>query len=208
MNDKAWYRENTRKQRLMRDANDREGLRKLIFGRFVRESRRYIEGLTQAKAAYLAGISTSEWLKIEGGKHLPRPDKIADIADAIRVQVNALYRKAGYEVPKKYSRYEEQSAAKDFIYALKESSSFEELISRLAAVWQQYQQDQTNPGKRKSIYIDLKQAALLAHIYEVMNLPQRINLARELLRGVDQKTIRATLRDAPDLLKKFSTRSD
>jgi transcriptional regulator with XRE-family HTH domain len=44
-------------------------------------------------------MSRSQWARIEAGKHIPRPHKIADMADAIRVQVEALCRKAGYEVP-------------------------------------------------------------------------------------------------------------
>jgi transcriptional regulator with XRE-family HTH domain len=199
MNDKKWVEGYNKKLARMRAAGNSKGVRKLVFGRYVRTMRLIIPELSQSKAARLAHMSRSQWARIEVGKHIPRPYKIAAMADAIRVQVSSLYRKAGYEVPKQYSLYDLKSASRDFTIALKESFSFQEFIARMLEVWQLFHQDQTK--KRKGFFIDQRHAKLMADIYELMLPPQRIKLARELVRSVDPGTIRATLRDAPAFLK-------
>src|ERR1044072_1228838 len=120
MDDKAWRRENSKQQAKLRDIGDRKGVLKLQFGRYVRDRRRAIDELSQSEAAELAGISRSQWARMEAGKNLPRPHRLSDIADAIRVPVSALYRQAGLEVPSKYARYDLKSAAKDFAVAIRE----------------------------------------------------------------------------------------
>lgn len=199
MDDKAWRRENSKKQAKLRAAGDRKGVLKLQFGRYVRDRRRAIDEFSQSEAAKLAGMSRSQWVRMEAGKNLPRPHRLSDIADAIRVPVSALYRQARLEVPPKYARYDLKAAGKDFAVAIRESLSFQEFIARMQEVWQLFRQDQTT--KRKGFIVDHNQARLMAEIYELMNAPQRIKLARELVRSVDKKTIRATLRDAPGFLK-------
>jgi transcriptional regulator with XRE-family HTH domain len=201
MNDKAWRLKNSIRMGELRKAGDSKGVRRLQFGRYVRDRRLAIDNLSQSKAAKLARISPSQWLRIEAGKHLPRPNRIGKIADAIRVEVSALYRMAGYEVPKKYARYDLKAASRDFTIAITESFSFAEFIARMQEVWQLLKQDQKI--KRKGFFIDHNQAEIMANIYKVMTPPQRIKLARELVRTIDPKTIRATLRDAPAFIEEL-----
>lgn len=209
MDDKVWRRENSKKIAKLRAADDSKGVLKLQFGRYIRDRRRAIPDLSQSKAAKLARISRSQWARMEAGKHLPRPHKIADIADAIRVQVSALYRKAWLEVPPKYALYDMKAASKDFAIALKESLTFEEFIARMQEVWQLFYQEQPKRAKgKKGFFVDHRQAKLIADIYQLMNAPQRIMLARELVRPVDPQTIRATLRDAPAFLKELDRKFD
>lgn len=194
MDDKAWDRRYSEKLNKLRDAGDTEGERKLEFGSYVRDMRRHVKGLSQKKAAKQARMSRSQWTRIEAGKHVPRQDKIAEMADAIRVQVSALYRKAGYEIPDKYAVYDLKDASKAFAVAIREASDFQEFIARMQEVWQLFQQD--DKSKRKTLTVDRKQAGLLADIFTHMNAPQRIRLARALTRSVTKETLRATLRDA------------
>lgn len=209
MDDKKWRRENSERMSKLRTAGDSKGVLKLQFGRFVRDRRRGISQLSQKKAAKLGKMSRSQWARVEAGKHLPRPDKIADMADAIRVKVGALYRKAGYEVPRKYARYDLKSASKDFAVAIKESLTFEEFIARMQEVWQLFYEEQPKRAKgRKGFFVDHRHAKLIADIYQLMNAPQRIMLARELVHHVDPQTIRATLRDAPAFLKELDRKFD
>ena len=206
MDDKAWDRRYSEKLNKLRDAGDTKGERKLDFGTYVRHMRRSVPELSQAEAARLAGMSLSQWARIEAGKHIPRQHKIAKMADAIRVQVNALYRKAGYEVPDKYAEYDLKAAGKDFAVAIKEAADFQEFIARMQEVWQLFRQEKR--VKRKGFIIDRKQAGLMAAIYEEMNAPQRIRLAHTLVRSVSVKTIRATLRDADAFLKDLKSKAE
>lgn len=192
MDDKAWDRRYSERLNKLRDIGDREGERRLDFGSYVRDMRRRVNGLSQEKAAKLARMSRSQWARIEAGKHVPRQHKIALMADAIRVQVSALYRKAGYEVPDKYAVYDLKDASKAFAVAIREAADFQEFIARMQEVWQLFQQD--DKSKRKTLTVDRKQAGLLADIFTHMNAPQRIRLARVLARSVDEGTLRATLR--------------
>ena len=209
MNDKKWRRENSERMSKLRAVGDSKGVLKLQFGRYVRDRRRAIPQLSQKEAAKLGQMSRSQWARVEAGKHLPRPDKISAMSDAIRVQVDALYRKAGYEVPRKYARYDLKSASKDFAVAINESLTFEEFIARMQAVWQLFYQEKPKRTKgRKGFFVDHRQAKLIADIYQLMNAPQRVMLARELVRSVDPQTIRATLRDAPDFLKELDRKFD
>jgi len=196
MEDKAWVRQYNQKLNKLRVAGDREGERRLVFGRYVRHMRRSITDpeMSQSKAAKMAEISRSQWARIEAGKHLPRPYKIADMADAIRVQVSALYRKAGYEVPDKYAVYDLKAANKSFTIAIREASDFQEFVARMQEVWQLFQQE--DKSKRKAFTVDHTQAGLMATIFTEMNAPQRVRLARALTRSVTKETLKATLRDA------------
>lgn len=206
MEDKEWYKQHSEKLNKLRVAGDTKGERRLYFGSYVRHMRRIIPKLSQSKAAELAGMSRSQWARIEAGKHIPRPHKIADMADAIRVQVEALYRKAGYEVPDKYAVYDLRAAGKDFTIAIREASDFQEFIARMQEVWQLFRQE--DKGKRKGFIVDREQAGLIAAIYEKMNAPQRIRLAYSLVRSVSVKAVRATLRDADAFLKDLDSKDD
>lgn len=192
MEDEAWDRRFSEKLNKLRDAGDTKGEDRLFFGSYVRHMRRTVANISQSKAAKLTGISRSQWARIEAGKHVPRRHKLALMADAIRVQVSALYRKAGYEIPDKYAVYDLKAASKAFAVAIREASDFPEFIARMQEVWQLFQQD--DKSKRKTLTVDRKQAGLLADIFTHMNAPQRIRLARVLVRSVDEGTLRATLR--------------
>lgn len=192
MEDEAWDRRFSERLNKLRDAGDTKGEDKLYFGSYVRARRLDIPKMSQKKAAKLARISRSQWARIEAGKHIPRQHKIADMADAIRVKVSALYRRAGYEIPAKYAEYDLKEASKDFATAITEAKDFQEFIARMQEVWQLFQQE--GRRERKTLTIDRKQAGLVAEIFTHMNAPQRIRLASALVRSVDKETLKATLR--------------
>ena len=194
----AWDRRFSEKLNKLRDAGDTKGEDRLFFGSYVRHMRLRLPEMSQSKAAKLAGISRSQWARIEAGKHIPRQHKIADMADAIRVKVSALYRKAGYEVPDKYAEYDLKEASKDFAVAIREAPSVPEFIARMQEVWQLFWQE--DKSKPKAFTVDRGQARLLAAIFTEMNAPQRIKLARALARSVPEQTLRAAVSD-PDFLK-------
>src|ERR1051326_1789463 len=120
---KVWPENLLTRRRELDKAEDRVGLRKLQFGRHVFQVRNLIPGLTQAKAAKLAGISRGQWIRMEQGQNLPRPHKIPAIAKAIGVDVEGLYKQAGLKVPKKYMKYDLEAAKREFASTLQEATS-------------------------------------------------------------------------------------
>jgi transcriptional regulator with XRE-family HTH domain len=153
-----------------------------------------VTGLTQIKAAKIAGISRCQWNRMEKGLHRPRPHKIPAIANAIRTDIEALYRKAGLEVPRKYAKYDMEAAKREFGFALQESTSFQDFINRMQLIWQKYQQDET--GKRQPFYLDHAQTLLLDLIYRSMTGPQRIRLAHAIVQDLKRTDVKAVITNA------------
>ena len=63
---------------------------KFKFGKRLRELRRSI-GMTQEQLAELVNIEPPNLSKIECGMHFPQPDKIEKIAQALKVEIKALF---------------------------------------------------------------------------------------------------------------------
>jgi transcriptional regulator with XRE-family HTH domain len=192
----AWNKKFTDLKREMERRGDNKGVQKLQFGRYVYWMRKLVPDLSQAKAAKMVGISRSQWIRMEEGKHLPRPHRIPSIADAIRTDINALYRKAGLEIPKKYAKYDLEAAKRGFGITVQEATSFQDFINRVQMIWQNYQQDQT--GRRQRIYVDRAQSQLLDLIYNEMTLPQRIRLAHALVQDAMVRDVRAAVPNAQE----------
>lgn len=201
MDFQVWLRQCNEKIKKLKEAGDTEGVRKLEFARFVRNMRRIVPKLSQSKAAELSGLSRSHWARIEAGTHIPKPKKFPRMAGVLRVQVHMLYRKARYEVPERYLFYDLKEATRSFAIALKESFSFEEFIARMQEVWQLFHQEA--PKKERGFLVDQRRAELIAEIYQMLTPPERIKLAKELVRSVEHRTIRANLRDATAVLKEL-----
>jgi transcriptional regulator with XRE-family HTH domain len=189
-----WPKKYQEKLKTLNEMGNRMGVRKLQFGRYIFWMRALVPLLSQTKAAKLAGISRSQWLRMEDGKHLPRAHKIPDIAKAIRVDIRALYRKAGYEIPKQYVKYNRAAAIREFTHALQECFAIQEFFNRVQIIWQEYHQAQT--GKQQRIYVDPAQSQILEQIYERMTVPQRIRLAYEIIQDAKRRDVRAAVPDA------------
>lgn len=187
----VWPEKHLDRRRELKKARDKVGLLKLQFGRYIFQMRNMVPALTQDKAAKLAGISRSQWIKMENGMHLPRPHKIPAIADAIKANIEALYRKAGLEVPRKYAKYDLEAAKREFGFALQESNNFQVFISKMQLIWQQYQQDET--GKRQPFYLDRHLTRFVNQIYRKMSESQRIKLAHALVQDVKLRAVRAVI---------------
>jgi len=203
---KVWPKRYLDKRRGLKKSGDTVGLRKLQFGRYVFQMRTVIPGLTQDKVAKLAGISRSQWIKMEKGQHLPRHHKIRAIADAIRVNIEGLYRKAGFEVPKKYARYDLETAKREFGFALQESNSFQDFINRVQLIWQPYLQAKT--GKRQRIYLDMALSQILDLIYQRLTVSQRIKLAYALVQDLKRTDIKMVVPNAQQLFDDLESKME
>jgi transcriptional regulator with XRE-family HTH domain len=194
----VWPKKYLDRRRELKRAGDKVGLLKLQFGHYVFQMRTLVRELTQDKAAKLAGISRSQWIKMEKGLHLPRPHKIPDIADAIETDVDALYRKARLEIPRKYAKYDLEAARKEFEFVLQASSSFQGFIYGVQLIWQKYGQDKT--GKRQPFYIDHHLPPLLDLIYCTLSVSQQIKLAHALVQDVKRRDIKAVIPNGQQFL--------
>src|SRR2546423_15530101 len=97
MEDKEWYRRHSEKLNKLRDAGDTEGERRLYFGSYVRHMRRNIPKLSQSEAAELAGMSRSQWARIEAGKENPPPPQESDKGGGRPVPGGGGYRQGGLQ---------------------------------------------------------------------------------------------------------------
>lgn len=188
---KVWPKKYRERLRELKRKGDKVGVLKLQFGRYVFQMRTLVPGLTQDKAANLAGISRSQWGRIEDGQHRPHRHKIPAIADTIKANIEALYRKAGLEVPRKYANYDLEAAKREFGFALQESNNFQDFISKIQLIWQQYQQDET--GKRQPFYLDQHLPPLIDLIYRTMSVRQQIKLAHALVQDVKRRFVKAVI---------------
>lgn len=207
MDDEKWRAAFLKKVSKLREAGDRRGVRVLQFGAHVRDRRRALSPkVSQEKAAKKAGMSQSQWARIEAGEHLPRHYKIKKMAEAINVPVAALYRKAGYKVPRRHVRYTKRQACKDLVAALEDSDDFMDFILRMQEVWQLYWS--ALGVTRPAFLIDHNLAKALAGVFQSHNPVQIIKLAGALLNSVNVRTLEAHRRDAEALLKEMQRKAE
>lgn len=197
-----WPEELVKRLREMEKTGDEKGARSLCFGRHVFLLRN-IARRSQKKAAQMAGISRSQWIRIETGRHLPHASNIPGIADAIgALNMAKMYKRAGYEVPAKYARYSLKDAMKEFGEALKEDPSFSQLWSAVLVIWQYYVQAGDDSPRR--VQIDLAQSQILSLINEHLSPRQKIDLASALVDDLKRSDLRAVLPNAEEFLRGLS----
>ena len=71
---------------------------RIEFGRFVARHRQNAQ-LNQSQAARAAGLSRSQWTRIETGKTGTKHENIAAIANAINADLSETYHHAGFAPP-------------------------------------------------------------------------------------------------------------
>lgn len=142
--------------------------------RFIRK----LGNHTQTDAAKRAGITRQQWNRIENGHDLPRASSIPVLADALDLAPSALYKRAGYPIPKYELIYNEKNAIKDLKYALKRSESLAGFLLRMESVWQEYQKQQLELKQRT--YLDVNYANVLSSVLTCLNPLQQLRLAKAL----------------------------
>lgn len=175
---------NIRKRAQLESQGDYEGLRRYVFGAYIRHLRND-KPLTQQQAADLAGLTRQEWNRIENGRHLPRPLNIPSIADVFNIHPAVLFRKAGYAVPKEFEHYDMRQAQRDLAVALQNSETLVAFLVEMQLIWQEFQQAHT--GKKQRLVLDIAYAEVLATVFDRFSVAQRLRLARELLEGVSPR---------------------
>ena len=113
------------------------------FGEWLYEHRVTLK-INQAEAGRRAGISRTQWIRLEHGESGTKRENIPAIAKAIKADLHETYRKAGYAPPKS-----ERKATPDFIarfYDLPQSVQ-DDLAVQIEALWKKYSYEQKVASK-------------------------------------------------------------
>jgi transcriptional regulator with XRE-family HTH domain len=100
--------------------------------------------INQAEAGRRAGMSRTQWIRLEHGESGTRRENIPAIAKAIKADLHETYRKAGYAPPAS-----ERKPIPDFIerfYDLPQSVQ-DDLAVQIEALWKKYAYQQKATGK-------------------------------------------------------------
>jgi transcriptional regulator with XRE-family HTH domain len=146
--------------------------------------------LTQQQAADLVEITRQEWNRIEKGHHLPRPSNIPAIADLLGIAPAALFKKAGYAVPKEFEHYDMRQAQRDLEVALRNSATLVAFLVEMQLIWQEFQQAHT--GKKQRLVMDIAYAEILANVLERFSVAQQLQLARDIVERVSPRIASAS----------------
>ncbi len=112
------------------------------FGDWLYEHRVALK-INQAEAGRRAGISRTQWIRLEHGESGTKRENIPAIAKAIKADLHETYRKAGYAPPTA------RTPAPDFIerfYELPQSVQ-DDLAIQIEALWKKYAYGQKTAGK-------------------------------------------------------------
>jgi transcriptional regulator with XRE-family HTH domain len=104
------------------------------FGEWLYEHRVALK-INQAEAGRRAGMSRTQWIRLEHGESGTKRENIPAIAKAIKADLHETYRKAGYAPPAS-----ERKPAPDFIarfYDLPQSVQ-DDLAIQIEALWKKY----------------------------------------------------------------------
>jgi transcriptional regulator with XRE-family HTH domain len=128
-------------RRQMEKAGNEGGLRRLEFGHHVWWLRTQHCRIKQEDVATQVGITRKQLSLIENGKSLPERDAVVGIADALKVDVNSLLKRAGYAVSPDLDEFDRDDVAREFFVALDESVSTADFILRTVTIWQKCRQE-------------------------------------------------------------------
>lgn len=178
-----WLETHQKEYRRLEAIGDKKGARGVKFGMHVHKLRK-IAKLTQEEAAKRAGISRVKWSQIENGS-IPSSKTLTKIAEALSTEVAGLYRRLGYDTPRRLSKYGMRHAQKDFDVALMESENLAVFFHHLQSIWQQYKSEKHTLPKHRSL--DPSHSTIIARVLE--NLPdrKRLDLALEIVRVAPTK---------------------
>lgn len=113
------------------------------FGEWLYEHRVALK-INQAEAGRRAGISRTQWIRLEHGESGTKRENIPAIAKAIKADLHETYRKAGYAPPAT-----DRKTNPDFIsrfYDLPQSVQ-DDLALQVEALWKKYAYGQKTAGK-------------------------------------------------------------
>jgi Helix-turn-helix. len=113
------------------------------FGEWLYEHRVALK-INQAEAGRRAGISRTQWIRLEHGESGTKRENIPAIAKAIKADLHETYRKAGYAPPASGHK-----STPDFIarfYDLPQSVQ-DDLAVQIEALWKKYAYEQKAAGK-------------------------------------------------------------
>jgi transcriptional regulator with XRE-family HTH domain len=112
--------------------NDREEHRKR-FGEWLRKARVVLR-LNQAEAGRRAGMSRTQWTRLEHGESGTRRDNIPAISEAVKTDILETYRHAGYAPPT------DDRSIPEFIDRFNDlpASVRDDLAIQVQALWEKY----------------------------------------------------------------------
>jgi DNA-binding XRE family transcriptional regulator len=174
------------------------------FGEWVSFRRKQLRNprLSQAEAAKTAEISRETWNRIERGKQLPDPANIPAIAEILKVSVERLFRRAGYEVPLDLQIDSRKKLTRDLLATWDESSSTAQFMFGVLGIWIR---DKPQDEKWRRIYLDVGFAQILQAIQENLLRPQQLRLAAELIQQSPVTVLRKERIDAGKLLEEIDS---
>lgn len=106
------------------------------FGEWLREHRERL-GLNQAQAGRRAGMSRTQWTRLENGESGTRRENIPEIAKAVKANLHETYRRAGF-VPPSEEVY--LPACIEYFNELPEHVQ-KVVAVQIEALWKAYKQD-------------------------------------------------------------------
>jgi transcriptional regulator with XRE-family HTH domain len=113
------------------------------FGEWLYEHRVVLK-INQAEAGRRAGISRTQWIRLEHGESGTKRENIPAIAKAIKADLHETYRKAGYAPPASERKHTSDFVAR--FYDLPESVQ-DDLVVQIDALWKKYSHEQKTAGK-------------------------------------------------------------
>jgi transcriptional regulator with XRE-family HTH domain len=179
--DQCMTRKMMEKRKQLEEAGDHQGVKRLEFGRFICTLRLLVsDKYSQTQAAKIAGITRTEWNRIENGHVMPHATNIPGIADALKIDEVELFKRAGLAVPAASSIYDKRKAYRDLKIALDESRSLTDFLIDMQGVWQLYQFAQT--GLQQRIIFEPNFATAIAFVTAHLTKAQRLQLAFSIVR--------------------------
>jgi transcriptional regulator with XRE-family HTH domain len=109
------------------------------FGEWLYEHRVVLK-INQAEAGRRAGMSRTQWIRLEHGESGTKRENIPAIAKAIKADLHETYRKAGYAPPASERKHTSDFVAR--FYDLPQSVQ-DDLVVQIDALWKKYSHEKT-----------------------------------------------------------------
>jgi transcriptional regulator with XRE-family HTH domain len=111
------------------------------FGQWLRSHREQL-GLNQAEAGRRAGMSRTQWTRLENGESGTRRENIPEIAKAIKADLHETYRRAGFVPPS-----EEVYLPACIEYFNELPAHVQKVVAiQIEALWKEYKQPSAGTG--------------------------------------------------------------
>jgi|SRR5215216_1598379 len=109
------------------------------FGEWLYQHRVVLK-INQAEAGRRAGMSRTQWIRLEHGESGTKRENIPAIAKAIKADLHETYRKAGYAPPASERKHTSDFVAR--FYDLPQSVQ-DDLVVQIEALWKKYSHEKT-----------------------------------------------------------------